>query len=268
MSVKSNEMLLYLSIINNGDWQKINNCINNHEDISDEIILEKIKGVKSKYITILDPEYPDYLKNVVMPPFVLYYYGDISLIQNIEKNIAVVGTRKYSKYGESVTRKFVASLSKKLNIVSGLAVGIDSIAAEECLINKGKTIAVLGSGIDYPYPPSNTPLYKQIKQKGLIISEYPGELAPLPACFPFRNRIIVGLSKNVLITEAKMKSGTSITANIALDMGETVMCVPERIVNESLCNFLVSVGGAKLVISPEDILEEFKFSSNRPDFEL
>ena len=170
-----------------------------------------------------------------------------------------------SRYNCPSIKTLVSSLAKKLVIVSGLAIGVDSIAAEECLKSGGKTIAVLGSGIDYCYPSSSRYLYDEIKVKGLLISEYPNDLVPIDTNFPIRNRIIARLSRNLLITEARRHSGTSITVSFLQDCS-SVMCVPQLATIDSLCNELIKAG-AKLITTPADVLEEYNFDFAEPFFE-
>lgn len=267
MLEKSRKILLALVLKYNADWNSVYDAISNKEEIKEEEIDKLVSTITSKYVVIGDDEYPTHITHYFHPPFVLFYYGDISLIKTNDKCLGVVGSRNNTDYGERNTKELVKGVCNELTIVSGLARGIDSIAARECLKNGGKTVAVLGSGIDYCYPKENIDLYNQIKEKGLLISEYPGSTPPSQDNFPYRNRIIAGLSKNLLIPEAKKNSGTSITASLAVEMGQTVFCVPERAGINSLPNFLISCG-AKLTESPDDILEEYKNSQSQLKFEL
>lgn len=267
MVSQSRKVLLALVVKFNSDWNQIYDFISNRININDKEIDELVKKVTCNYVCILDEEYPKHLLYYYHPPFVLFYYGDISLIKENTNCLGVVGSRKNSEYGERCTRKFVKEVSKYLTIVSGLAYGIDSIAASECLKNGGKTVAVLGSGIDYCYPFENKNMYEEIKKKGLLISEYYGSTMPSPEKFPQRNRIIAGLSKNLLIPEAKKNSGTSITATFAIEMGQTVFCIPERVGVDSLPNYLISCG-AKITLRAEDILEEYNIRESNTEFDL
>ncbi|MFV0393770.1 MAG: DNA-processing protein DprA, partial [Coprobacillaceae bacterium] len=198
-------------------------------------------------------DYPEALKHINCPPFVLYYYGDLEYVKN--KNIGVIGMRIPSPYGISATEKLTLDLVKhNYTIVSGMALGVDSIAHQSAIENNGKTIAVLGSGIDYCYPKRNNKIYQALKENHLIISEYPGMVIPSPTSFPKRNRIIAGLSESVLVTEAMLKSGTMITVGHALEQGKEIFCVPGRITDYLGCNYLIQQG-AKLTNKIEDILE-------------
>ena len=230
-------------------------------------IEEELPPLTCKTLTMLDDEYPEELKKLTCPPLVLYYYGDISLIQNIKKNLAVVGSRVTTEYGSETTKEIVASLAKEVNIVSGLARGIDAIAQTQCIRSGGKTIAILGSGIDYCYPEINKPLYDEIKKNHLVLSEYPGLTPPSPDKFPFRNRLIAMLSDTVLVTEAYPRSGTSITVGFALEYSKSVCCVPYSSGRFSLCNKLINQG-AYLVENADDVLEIMGIDREQTIFDL
>lgn len=248
------ETLIMYSLYYDGDCKKIYDSICNRTLIEyPDSLLQRRNAIKSNIVTLLDEDYPEWLKNVYMPPAVLYYYGDISLIKDINKNIGVIGSRKCSPYGERVTREIVSSICDSFNIVSGLASGIDTIGLETAYNNKGKVIAVLGNGIDICYPSDNYGFYKKIKQNGLVISEYPSDSNPSKDKFPLRNRIIAALSGGLLVTEAKKKSGTMITVSYALALGSNIMCVPERCDVDSGCNQIIKDGGF-LVENADDVI--------------
>ncbi len=208
-----------------------------------------------KTLTINDDLYPSNLKNIYDPPQTLYCIGDITLLNNI--SIAIIGCRNASHYGLKISKIFADKLSKSgLTIVSGLARGIDSEAHKNSIHNIGKTIAVLGSGIDVIYPRENEELYKEIiKNGGLIISEYEPGTKPDKAYFPMRNRIISGISSGVLVVEAKKRSGTLITVNHALEQGKNVFVVPGNIdsLNSEGTNELIKEG-AQMVTNYKEIL--------------
>lgn len=210
-------------------------------------------------ISIESQDYPEQLKEIYGPPLKLYVLGNKQVLK--EKSIAIVGARKATEYGKNVAMKISRQLSEKgINIISGLAVGIDSFAhlgtlQENCL---GKTIAVLGSGLDTIYPKENIELARQIiKAGGCLVSEYQVGTSASKLNFPQRNRIISGLSKGVLVVEAGEKSGSLITAEFALEQGREVFAIPGNINKENSkgTNNLIKQG-AKLITSCEEILEE------------
>lgn len=170
--------------------------------------------------------YPIRLIEIASPPVGLFYEGDLSILRN--KTIAVVGTRKMSRYGAKVTRRFVTEMvGRDFVIVSGLAKGVDGVAHETCLEQGGKTVAVLAHGLGTTYPAQHEILRRKIVESGgLIISEYSGEVEPKPKKFVIRNRIVSGLSDAVLVTESPKKSGTKITVGFAAEQGKDVYVVP------------------------------------------
>ena len=215
--------------------------------------LEKLNTIGAGIITIRDKEYPPLLKNIPDPPIVLYKKGPLEAGMN---TLAIVGSRKATPEGMNLAEKIGETLSSVgITIVSGLARGIDAAAHRGALKEKGKTVAVLGCGIDICYPPENRRLFKTTGEEGLILTEYaPGE-EPLPYHFPERNRIIAGLSKGVLVIEASQKSGSLITARLGLEYGREVMAVPGSVFREEYkgANALIKQG-AKLVENINDIL--------------
>ncbi len=261
MKLSSEEAIVGMAIKYEGDWNKIYSGVVNHDDGDLEQYVEAVKRMKCKYITILSPEYPDYLKQCFKPPFVLFYYGDISLISNIGKNIAVVGSRSCTDYGIEATRDIVTGIAKEYNIVSGMAVGIDTVAHESAIEVGGKTIAVLGSGIDYVWPPTNIALYQQLKKEHLVVSEYPGMTPPRIDTFPFRNRIIAMLANSTIVTEAYKRSGTLTTVMFTLEYGRNLLCVPYPRNLESECNRLIA-GGAYLIENSKDVLEIMRLDNH------
>lgn len=249
------DVLLYFAFKYEGDWDLIYQAIKNKEKIDEKALNLYKENMKYKYITLLDEKYPICLKNSFKPPFVLFYYGDITLLSSSHK-ITVVGSRNCTKYGEEVTRTICAELSKKSYvIVSGMARGIDSIAHKSAINVNGKTIAVLGSGINYCYPKQNKFLYEIMKKEHLILSEYPDNLIARKENFPQRNRIIAAIGDGVFIPECQKSSGTSITISYALNLGKEVFCVPFPI-NISNGNNKLIKDGAILVETSIDIINE------------
>jgi len=206
-------------------------------------------------LTLSDKTYPSRLRKIPDPPAKLYLKGsDLSLFNR--PSIAVIGSRKNNDYGRNVTQKLVRELVENgFAIISGMARGIDTIAHEAALEAGGKTIAVLGSGIDVIYPRENGELYQMIQ---LVISEFPPGTKPLKENFPQRNRIVAGLANGVLVIEAAKRSGTLITARQAAEQGKDVFAVPGPITSPlSEGTAWLIKQGAKLVYSVNDILEEF-----------
>ena len=234
--------------------------VQNMQKAKDAKLLEKYEKyiLKNdiKIINISDDNYPAKLKNIHAQPITIFANGDISLLNS--KSIAIVGSREPSKYGIYVAEKFSKELSKEgITIVSGLARGIDTFAHVGALSSFGKTIAVLGSGIDVVYPKENAKYYREISEKGLIISEYIVGTAPESKNFPQRNRIISGLSDGVLVVEARKNSGTMITTDFALEQGKELYVIPGNITSNLSAgtNNLIKEG-AKLVTDVYEILED------------
>ena len=182
-----------------------------------------------EYISIGDKRYPEKLKCIYNPPKGLYVIGNTKLLNKYA--IAIVGSRNCSKYGAIVAKKFAMDLAKsEINVISGMAMGIDTYAHIGSILGKGKTIAVLGSGLNKIYPKENEKLYYKILEKdGLIISEYEPNEEPKAVHFPERNRIISGLCDKLIVVEATKRSGTSITVNYALEQGKDIYAVPGNI---------------------------------------
>ena len=211
-----------------------------------------------KIIKPEDPNYPPLLKEIFNPPQKLYLEGDF-VPADFEKSIAIVGTRNFTPYGKEVADYFAKNLARfGLTIVSGLARGIDTFAHQAALEAGGRTIAVLGTGLNNIYPAENKKLAQNIIKSGVLVSEFEPEEGPMPYHFPQRNRIIAGLSKATLVIEAPIKSGSLITARFALEQNREVFCVPGPIFskNSEGTNYLISEG-AKLVSDYREILREF-----------
>jgi len=240
--------LLAYSLKYEGDYSSIHQAISMNEPYD-------IPLYKGFYFTILDDCYPKTLKYLKNPPFVLYYRGNILCLQH--ECVSVIGSRNALPYAQKWTTEWVRVLSQQYTIVSGLAKGIDGLA-HRIACESGCTIAVLGSGIDVIYPQENRGLYHEMCEKGLIISEFPLHTSPEPGNFPMRNRTISGLSRGVLVVEAKSRSGALITADFALEQGRDVFAIPGPISskNSEGTNRLIKQG-AILVSHIDDILEEY-----------
>ncbi|HPS28496.1 MAG TPA: DNA-processing protein DprA [Candidatus Paceibacterota bacterium] len=225
----------------------------------------KLEERNIRLVTRNDAEYPSYLNEIPFPPLGLYLQG-LPLPSNFNLNLAIVGTRKLSAYGESIIKKFVPDLVRNhINIISGLALGADSCAHRETLKTAGYTIAVLGSGLNCIAPLTNISLAKQVSAQGTLVSEFPLETPPLAHHFPLRNRIISGLSRAVLVIEAPLKSGSLITAKYGLDQNRDILAVPGSVfdINATGTNNLIS-RGAKLISKVEDVLEVFGIDNSQP----
>lgn len=209
------------------------------------------------YLSKEKEEYPEKLRNIYQPPLGLYIKGKLPAGDRI--TIAVIGARVCSGYGKEMAKYFAGEMAKMgVQVISGLAKGIDSHAHQGVLAVGASTFGILGCGIDICYPKENFEIYKRMDKNGGILSEYGMGVPPLPHLFPMRNRIISGLSDGILVIEAREKSGSLITADWGLEQGKDIYALPGR-ATESLstgCNNLIKAG-AKLVTTPEDILEDF-----------
>ncbi len=240
----------------NGITPRIVTAIKAHnipEPVKKDFDLVMKKGYQ--IVTMSDPAYPSLLLQIPDPPPFLYVFGNLC---NSIRNIAVVGSRNATSYGISITKRLCEELAAlDFTIVSGMAVGIDTAAHTGALTGKGKTIAVLGSGLEKVYPHKNLKLFHKIAEKGAVISEFPLLEAPEPHNFPIRNRIISGISLGTVIVEATQKSGSLITARLAAEQGREVFAVPGNINSfKSIGTHSLIKQGAKLVENTQDILEE------------
>lgn len=207
--------------------------------------------------SILDDVYPLELKQMYNPPVLLFYKGNLELLS--EPKLAVVGARKASKDGTAAVKKVIKELQNRFVIVSGLARGIDTAAHIASLKNGGKTIAVIGCGLDTYYPNENRELQDYIAKHHLILSEYEAGQPPLKFHFPERNRIIAGLARGIIVAEAKLRSGSLITCERALEEGRDVFAIPGSILEGKSdgCHHLIQEG-AKCIISGVDVLSEYQ----------
>lgn len=220
-------------------------------------VVKKYKENNVHWVSILDPRFPEYLRHIYDPPALLFYKGDIELTK--EKLLSIVGSRNHSPYTIEVLKQFVPSLiENNFVLVSGLAKGVDTRVHQLTLQHSGKTIAVIGCGLDQYYPRENHLLQDEIGNKHLLLSEYPIGTKPLRYHFPMRNRIIAGLSLGTLVIEAKYRSGSLITANLALREGREVFAVPGDITNPFCAgtNDLI-VQGATCVLNGEMLAQNY-----------
>ncbi|MBN2073161.1 MAG: DNA-processing protein DprA [Actinobacteria bacterium] len=257
--------LEYLNKISGHENEKLfpdsgsNTDTKNNPVIEPEAIMSFLNEKNIKVITIGDAVYPYILKQIYAPPPVLFYMGNLELINNF--CIAVVGSRKCTSYGREAARYIAGGLSENgITVVSGMALGIDSEAHMSALEGKGKTIAVMGCGMDRVYPPENRDLFSDIIDRGLVLSEFFPGTPPYKNNFPQRNRVISGLCMGVVMVEAGNRSGASITCELALKQDRDVFAVPGNIFSQHSmgCHSLIK-RGAKLVDKTDDIIEEFSY---------
>jgi DNA processing protein len=268
--LKGRDIIIYLAMKYAGDWNAIYHAIKSKEMVDEAIVQETLSHNQSSVVTIIDESYPEALKKIYKPPFVLFYYGDLSLATALEKTVAVIGSRLPSEYGLTMTKKITHELvDEGMIIVSGLAKGIDGVAHQTTLKHQGKTIAILGSGIDVCYPKEHQPIYDAMKQGHLVLSEYPTKVEPKKEHFPWRNRIIAGLAHGVFVAEARKRSGTLITVGYALYLGKEVYVLPHHANTDNSTNRLIK-DGAILVENGADILEHMhgKQVIKQPDKDL
>jgi DNA processing protein len=243
---------------------------------------ELLKLKKASFVAKCDKEYPELLLQIPNPPIVLFMKGDKNVLwggtggrvqdgspqsSRATPFIAIVGTRKITNYGREVTKLFSTDLAiNGFTIVSGLAMGVDALAAKACIDVGGKTIAVLGNGVDLCFPSSNESLYDRIlKGNGVIVSEFPLGQVPTIGSFPSRNRIIAGLSLGVLVTEGAQDSGSLITADYAFKFNRKVFAVPGPITSSlSVAPLKLIEKGAKLVTCAQDVCKELKIENLKP----
>ncbi|MCI8541169.1 MAG: DNA-protecting protein DprA [Erysipelotrichaceae bacterium] len=238
------EQILSYALKYQGEWQRIAQAIGEQE-------AWQRSSYSGQYVTIVDEAYPERLKFLRYPPWILFYEGNYTLLQN--KGVAVVGSRRYNGYGAQMCRHVCALLKTRGVIISGLARGIDAIAHREAM--DCHTIAIIGCGLDVLYPRENYALYEQMKQSQLILSEYPNGSPPQAHHFPWRNRLIAALAQAVVVIQAKKHSGTMITVNEAITLGLPIYCVPYAFQDPygEGCNLLIAQG-ANLLVDDRDIL--------------
>lgn len=224
-----------------------------------QLDLKKLRQEFKKFpvLSILDSNYPLELKEIYNPPVLLFYQGNIELLS--KPKLAVVGARQASQIGCQSVKKIIKETNNQFVIVSGLARGIDTAAHVSALKNGGSSIAVIGSGLDVYYPTENKKLQEYMSYNHLVLSEYFTGEQPLKFHFPERNRIIAGLCQGIVVAEAKMRSGSLITCERALEEGREVFAIPGNIIDGKSdgCHHLIHEG-AKCIISGKDILSEYQ----------
>ncbi len=237
LTMNKRERLIAYACKEAGDWSRIAEDLRYAKDctyVSDE-----------PCITIYDEIYPESLRKLRFPPWVLFYRGDISLLK--KPSLTIVGSRKMTEYGYRVTVHIADVLKERFVLVSGLAAGIDAAVHSSALAG-GRTIGVIGSGLDTQYPSQNRELYEQMQKDHLILSEYPHSVGVRKEHFPWRNRILAALGQCIIVTEARIKSGSMLTVNEAIALSKDIYCVPSLFDFESGkgCNRLISQGAFML----------------------
>ena len=245
-----------LSQIEGLSVKKAENFVNKRNSINPDKALEEVQKRNISVLTFDNPNYPYLLSQISNPPMCLYYKGDLFSC-NLERTVAFVGSRRASYSGKEGVKKIINGFAgTDICIVSGLAAGIDAVSHESAIDNKIKTIGVIASGFDYTYPNGNKFLYEKIeKGAGAVVTEYYPTFEPLKFRFPQRNRIVTGLSYGTVVGEAALKSGALISANLTLEQGRELMCIPGAINNTNTEGvYKLIKDGASIVTSGDDIL--------------
>jgi len=244
-----------------GVFEKFRKMIFRQDPTKEFETYERMKEKKMSFVTLMDPAYPSRLRKIPSPPYAIYYKG--ALPDEKKKTAAIVGARSCSAYGKKMAEEFAKELAKNgVQIISGMALGVDGAGQRGAIEAGGTSFAVLGCGVDICYPRENFSLYQSLEEKGGVLSEFPVGTEPLKQNFPARNRIISGLSDVVLVMEAKEKSGSLITADMALEQGKDVYALPGPITSSLSkgCHELIKQG-AGILISPKELLEDLGISS-------
>ena len=260
-----NELLEFNASTEGYYKKKIDKLIKIRDSYDVDKIYNSVSDRGLKILTYEDNIYPYMLKNISDPPAVLYYKGDLSLC-NLERTLAIVGSRRMTRNANDALKKVMSGLGgTDLCIVSGLATGADTAAHRFALDNGLKTIGVIGGGMDNLYPSSNKNLFEEIiNGKGVVMSECYPTFEPLPFRFPQRNRIVSGLSYGTLVVEAALKSGALITANLTLEQGRELMCIPGLITNPNTAGIYKMIKtGAHIITESDDILNALNWTLNK-----
>ncbi len=259
MILKADEVLLIISHEAEGDWNKMYQTVKEKRPLKSEL-LEDIKAkTYSKYTCVTAIDFPHCFMRMNMPPILLYYYGNLSLLET--PLLAVVGSRHPDEYQKRMTTllldEFLAKTENKYGIISGLARGIDQTAMEVAMKHNAPLVGVLGCGIEECYPEENRHIYDYCKINGLLFSEYPGEVEPLSDHFPMRNRLIAAACKAMFIPSGTKRSGTAISARMALENGKEVLALPGDLDKQDFCDGLIH-DGATCVTSVDDLIDAMK----------
>ncbi len=231
------------------------------KEMDPERMYEALLKKEIRFVPWFDPDYPSRLKDISPPPYALYVLGELP--EEEEPAAAIVGARQCTPYGESMAVAYGEAFARiGVPVVSGMAYGVDGAAHRGCLCANGKTYAVLGGGVDVCYPKEHLGLYRELKERGGLLSEQPPGTKPLAQNFPARNRIISGLADVVLVMEARERSGSLITADMALEEGKEVYALPGPVTNplSQGCHHLIRQG-AGILVSPDELMEELSLQS-------
>lgn len=256
IEVAFNSNLKDLKQIEGLSIKKAENFIERKKNINPDEVLAGVLNKGIKVLSFDDKDYPYLLRQISNPPMCLYYKGDLSSC-NLNKTVAFVGSRRASFNGKEGVRKIISDLrNTDICIVSGLAAGIDAVSHESALNNNLKTIGVIASGFDFTYPNSNKYLYEKIENEGgVVLTEYYPTFEPLKFRFPQRNRIVTGISYGTVVAEAAIRSGALISANLTLEQGRELMCIPGSINNVNTEGIYKLIkDGASIVTSGNDVL--------------
>ena len=244
--------------------KKSDNFLRFRDKIDPDKTFEEVEKRGIKVITFDDERYPKMLREIHNPPMVLYYKGDLFSC-NLERTVAFVGSRKASSNGKDSVKRIISDFrNTDICIVSGLAEGIDAASHRSAIENNLKTIGVIASGFDFKYPSSNKDLYEKLENGcGAIVTEYYPTFEPIKFRFPQRNRIVTGLSYGTVVGEAAIKSGALISANLTLEQGRELMCIPGSINNKNTEGvYKLLKNGATMVTSGEDVLNALNWQIN------
>ena len=257
MNFKGRELLLALSYMHQGEWKEMYEDIYQHRPLSQEEIDEAKRNITTPYVTILDEDYPEPLKQSYYPPFLLYYYGNLDLLKK-KYRLTAIGTRTPTLYQSDTSYSLLKEVEEHFHndlvILSGMAKGIDQSCMRAAMDQNAPAVSILGSGIDYPYPKENNGLYDYCKKEGLILSEYPLDSRPKPEHFVFRNRLLATLSMVVYCGGGKNRSGSMSTIQKAIEAGREICCLPCNVTGDDMTNSLLK-DGASSILCASDLIE-------------
>lgn len=248
------DLVLYFVLKYDGKFDEIYNALMRHEEVDEKLKNKLFKNLDTSYVTIFDNDYPERLKAINCPPFVLFYKGNLDLVNN--EITVLTGSYSPDDYGIQVTEKISAELTEKNHtIINGMATGVEKYALHAAMNGGGKCIAILGCGINHCYPKENEELYEEMSTNHLILSEYPDYVLPSKRNLLFRNRIVAGLSNRAIVTETNMESSVMTTLGYELEQGKDIFAVPTSILNENKGTNTLIENGAKSYLGIESICD-------------